>query len=145
MCMHACTHARAQSCPTLFDPMDCSPQGSSVHGMFQARILEAGCHFLLQKLFPTQGLSLHLLCFLHWQVGSLQLMPPGRHYASRKITRKSIPSNSSSFWTQLSRKEGRDSISQRESSLPEYGSTKVVLDDQDYLFRDGDILGKYVD
>ncbi|XP_057592947.1 10 kDa heat shock protein, mitochondrial-like [Hippopotamus amphibius kiboko] len=30
--------------------------------------------------------------------------------------------------------------------LPEYGGTKVVLDDNDYfLFRDGDILGKYVD
>ena len=30
----------AQSCPTLFDPMDCSPLNSSVHGIFQARILE---------------------------------------------------------------------------------------------------------
>ena len=29
-----------QSCPTLCDPMDCSPPGSSVHGTFQARILE---------------------------------------------------------------------------------------------------------
>ena len=32
----------AQSCPTLRDPMDCSPPGSSVHGFFQARILEWG-------------------------------------------------------------------------------------------------------
>ena len=30
----------AQSCPTLRDPMDCSPPGSSVHGIFQARVLE---------------------------------------------------------------------------------------------------------
>ena len=30
----------AQSCPTLCDPMDYSPPGSSVHGIFQARILE---------------------------------------------------------------------------------------------------------
>ena len=30
----------AQSCPTLCEPMDCSPPGSSVHGIFQARILE---------------------------------------------------------------------------------------------------------
>ena len=29
----------AQSCPTLSDPMDCSPPGSSIHGIFQARIL----------------------------------------------------------------------------------------------------------
>ena len=32
----------AQSCPTLSDPMDCSPPGSSVHGVFQARVLEWG-------------------------------------------------------------------------------------------------------
>ena len=32
----------AQLCPTLSDPMDCSPPGSSVHGIFQARILEWG-------------------------------------------------------------------------------------------------------
>ena len=30
----------AQLCPTLSDPMDCSPPGSSVHGIFQARVLE---------------------------------------------------------------------------------------------------------
>ena len=30
----------AQSCPTLRDPLDCSPPGSSVHGILQARILE---------------------------------------------------------------------------------------------------------
>ena len=32
----------AQSCPTLSDPMDCSPPGSSVHGIFQARVLKWG-------------------------------------------------------------------------------------------------------
>ena len=32
----------AQLCPTLCDPMDCSPPGSSVHGIFQARVLEWG-------------------------------------------------------------------------------------------------------
>ena len=30
----------AQSCPTLSDPMDCSPPGSSVHGIFQVRVQE---------------------------------------------------------------------------------------------------------
>ena len=34
--------AVAQSCPTLSDPMDCSLRGSSVHGIFQARVLEWG-------------------------------------------------------------------------------------------------------
>ena len=36
--MHACTHAL--SCPPLWDSMDCSPPASSIHGIFQARILE---------------------------------------------------------------------------------------------------------
>ena len=36
-----CVHAKLlQSCPTLCDPMDCSPPGSSIHGILQARILE---------------------------------------------------------------------------------------------------------
>ena len=35
-----CAKSR-QSCPTLCNPMDCSPPGSSVHGIFQARILES--------------------------------------------------------------------------------------------------------
>ena len=35
---HACSAAR--SCPTLWDPMDYSPPGSSVHGILQARIME---------------------------------------------------------------------------------------------------------
>ena len=42
----------AQLCPTLCDPMDCSPPGSSVHRIFQARV---GCYFLLQGIFWTQG------------------------------------------------------------------------------------------
>ena len=32
----------AQSCPTLGNPMDCSPPGSSIHGIFQAGVLEWG-------------------------------------------------------------------------------------------------------
>ena len=32
----------SQSCPTLRDPMDCSPPGSSIHGILQARVLEWG-------------------------------------------------------------------------------------------------------
>ena len=32
----------AQSCPALSDPMDCSLPGSSIHGIFQARVLEWG-------------------------------------------------------------------------------------------------------
>ena len=36
------SHSVAQSCPTLRDPMDCSLPGSSVHGIFQATVMEWG-------------------------------------------------------------------------------------------------------
>ena len=35
-----------------------------------------GCHSLLQGIFLTQGLNLHLLSLLHWQAGSLPVVPP---------------------------------------------------------------------
>ena len=34
------------------DPVNCSPPGSSVHGIFSGRNTEVGCHFLLQGIFP---------------------------------------------------------------------------------------------
>ena len=40
--MHEIESEVAQLCPTLSDPMDCSLPGSSVHGIFQARVLEWG-------------------------------------------------------------------------------------------------------
>jgi len=50
--------------------MDYHPPGFSVHGIFQARILEWVAIFHLQGIFPTQGLNPHLL---FWQAGSLPL------------------------------------------------------------------------
>ena len=44
----------AQSCPTLCDPMDCSLPRFSVHGIFPGTNTGVGCHFLLQRIFPTQ-------------------------------------------------------------------------------------------
>ena len=50
----------AQSCPTLSGPMDCSPPGSSVHGVFQARVPEWGAITFSEKrlnnLFKDQKL-----------------------------------------------------------------------------------------
>ena len=69
--MHACSVA--QSCLTLCNPMDCSLSGSSVHGIFQAKILEWARHLLFQGIFPTQGLNLRFLCLLNWQADSLPL------------------------------------------------------------------------
>ena len=46
-----------QSCLTLCDPMDCSPEGSSVHGDSPGKNTRVGHHALLQGIFPTQGSS----------------------------------------------------------------------------------------
>ena len=73
-----CIHAKSlQSCPTLCDPMDCSPPGSSIPGILQARILE------WVAMPSSRGSSrprdwTESLCLLHWRAGSLPLAPPGK-------------------------------------------------------------------
>ena len=47
----------AQSCPILYDLMDCSPPGSSAHGILQARILEWVAISSLQEIFPYLGME----------------------------------------------------------------------------------------
>ena len=53
-------------CPNLCDPVGCSPPGSSVDGILQARIL-VGCHALLQGIFPDSGIKPASLHLLNWQ------------------------------------------------------------------------------
>ena len=54
----------AQSCPTLNDPMDCSLPGSSVHGIFQARVLEWGAIAFSRGHYNGHHLRRSWLCFL---------------------------------------------------------------------------------
>ena len=56
-----------QSYPTLCDPMDCSPPGSSVHGILQARILE-WVALPYSRDLPDPGIEPASL--LYWQMGS---------------------------------------------------------------------------
>ena len=51
----------AQSSPTLYDPMDCSPPGTSVCGIFPGKNTGIGSHSLLQGIFLTQGSNLGVL------------------------------------------------------------------------------------
>ena len=70
-----------QLCPALCDPMDCSLPGSSVHGILQARLLEWVAMPSSRGSSPPpphQGSNPRLLCLLHWQEGSLPLVPPGK-------------------------------------------------------------------
>ena len=54
----------AQPCLILCDPMDCSPPGSSVHGISQARVLEWVAISSYRGIFPTQGSKLSCLCLM---------------------------------------------------------------------------------
>ena len=72
----------AQSCPTLCDPMDCSPAGSSVHGIFQARVLEWGAisfafclyhsHLDRCEVIPHCGLTCIIAFPCPWRIESLR-------------------------------------------------------------------------
>ena len=64
--------------------MDCSPLGSSVHGIFLSRILE-WLPFPTPRDIPNPGLNAHLLHLLHWQANSLPLAPPGKPKMSNKL------------------------------------------------------------
>ena len=79
-----CVHV--QSCPALCDPIDCSPPGSSGHSPDKNTGMD--CQALLQRIFPTQGLNLHLLCLLHWPVGST--VPPGKLHAAHPQTNQKL-------------------------------------------------------
>ena len=60
--------------------MGCSPPGFSVHEDSPGKNTGVGCHALLQGIFPTQGLNLHLL---HWHVDSLPLSHQGNPTAEQ--------------------------------------------------------------
>ena len=62
----------AQSCPALCDPMDCSPPGSSVHGISQVRILEWDAISSSREPFLPRDQT-QVWSLLHRQVNSLPL------------------------------------------------------------------------
>ena len=61
VCVCACVCLVAQLCTTLWDPMDCSPPGSSACGDSLGKNTGVGCDALLQKEIPTQGSNPGLL------------------------------------------------------------------------------------
>ena len=88
LALRLCMHAQSfQAWVTLWDPMDCSPSGSSVHGILQARILEwvAMTSFRGSSL-PRDWTSVSYV-YLHWQVVSLPLAPSanGKNHCSQWI------------------------------------------------------------
>ena len=52
----------------------------------------SGCHALFQRIFPTQGLNLHLLHLLYWQAGSLPLATSGKPQLLTHLSTTDLPS-----------------------------------------------------
>ena len=96
-----------QSCPTLFNTMHCSPPGSSVQGILQARILEWVAMPSLRWVFLTQGSNQHLSYLLHWQEGSLPLVPPGEPLCAVEKMRFATVGCWSSPWMSVRCKVGQ--------------------------------------
>ena len=94
-----CVCVCAQSCPTLCDLMDCSPPGSSVHRIFQARILEWVAIFYSRgSSQPRENLCLpHLL---GWQADSLPLCHLGSPKGLLLLYNYSHPLVSTEDWFQ---------------------------------------------
>ena len=74
-----CVYAPVQSCPTLCDPIDSSPPGSSACGILQARILEWVSISSSEDL-PDPGIEPGFPVSLHWQVDCLSLVLPMKPY-----------------------------------------------------------------
>ena len=73
VCVREREREHAQSCPTLCNPLDHSPLGCSVHGIFQARILEwVAISFSRGSSWPTDGTCVSWP-LLHWHVDSLPI------------------------------------------------------------------------
>ena len=63
-----CVSAQLQSCPTFWDSVDCKPSGSSVHGIFQARILECvAISYFRRSSWPRNWTSVScIFCIGRW-------------------------------------------------------------------------------
>ena len=86
-------------CLTLYDPINCSPPGFSVHGIFQGRILEWVAISSSRGSSWPRDWNLRILHLLHWQVDSLTIEPPGkpRVMTSKFLTHSSIFDSSTSI------------------------------------------------
>ena len=73
--MRACCHF---SCVQLFKILWTVAHQAPLFMDFPGKHTEVDFHFPFQGIFLTQGSNVHLLCLLHWQVGSLPLAPTGK-------------------------------------------------------------------
>ena len=103
-----CVHA--QSCPTLYDPIDYRPTRLLCPWNFPGKNTGASCHFLLQGIFLTQGLNLHLRHLLYWQADSLPLHYLGSQEASPKRVQKILSSQDSESFSKTAQQKKNYSL-----------------------------------
>ena len=113
-CMHA------QSCLTLGDPMDYNLSGSSVCGIFQARILE------WVAISSSRGSSqsrdqTHVSCLLHQEAGSLPVAQPGSPHIRLLYLSKQCPYASQSHLQMQERENSVPKGKQQMSTHPKQG------------------------
>ena len=91
----------AQSCPTFSDPMDCSLPGSTVHGIFQARVLEWVVMLLHFKFNESVRLSIYpgVLVKNSLQKGNIKISAPEMMGPLRLERRLFISMNKESRFT----------------------------------------------
>ena len=82
-----CCCPATESCPTLCNPMDSSPPGSSLHGISQARIVEWIATSFPRGIFPDQGLN---LCLLHWQMNALPHSSGSMNWTTREAPMQTV-------------------------------------------------------
>ena len=88
-----------QSCPTLSDPMDCSLPGSSIHGIFQARVLEWGAiaRMLFGKIYCLIGINIIITLILYFLISLHFLIFILRDMKNTKNLQRRYDKNSGTF------------------------------------------------
>ena len=91
----------AQSYPTLSDPMDCSLPGSSVHGIFQARVLEWGA-IAFSNLGPS-ATQISLCPWITWDLVNMQILMGWIWVDLKSLGLQKMPSDAAAgIWGTLS-------------------------------------------
>ena len=134
-----------QSCPTLWDPMHCSPPDSSAHGDSPDKNTGVGYHALLQGIFPTQG-SNPGLDSLPSEADSLPSEPPGKpkntgvgslslsRGSSRLRNRTGVSCIAGGFFTSLATREAhRNAMLWKHSDMTNLQKNKIPSEELSQL------------
>ena len=107
LCIQAPVYMCTQLCPTLCDPMDCSPPGSSVHGIFHASILEwTAISYSRGSSRPRDWTCMSCIPCI-WQMDSLllcsfrHLVESFSHLVESRSFFPSVPQNNGFLWPEL--------------------------------------------